>query len=415
MPEAATVPDSEADVLHFMLRSRAARAHALGRLTGSDFASTSGCALFSALREVHGHGEPVDPSSVARAANAATSTVTPLWDRTPYRTDIECVQALLAESTRRNLKAALGRIAARVDDAPLDYFRDALAEARVMLPSADLHVDVPNVAEFLTSIDTTYDWLMPWMVERGERVMIVAPEGSGKTVLLRQWAFQLAAGCHWVTGRITPPHRVLYVDAENSDVNIARASRHLYRLASRYAEACEHGWDDDRLRIQSVWNLDITTNREQRDTIEGWLERYRPDLLVIGPIYKVGRNSRALSYEDAALAVTDVIDGWRQRFGIAVAMEHHAPSAQDGGGERVLNPFGSTVWRRWPDVGIGLKYEIGDDGIHRFKVRPFRGYRGSHLFPPEFHRSDSRADTWPWVADGHSPRDYERDRDHQSY
>lgn len=414
MPEQLTA--AEADVLHFMLRSRAARAHAITRLTAADFASTVGSRLFVAIHDVHGRGGVVDPSTVALEAGGTTATTMPLWDRSPHRTDIECVNVLLADSTRRHLKVALERISGRITDAPIDYFRDALAEARMLLPSADQHVEVPNIAEFLASVDTRYEWLMPWMVERGERLMIVAPEGSGKTVLLRQWAFQLAAGCHWVTNRIVDPCRVLYVDAENSDRNIARASRHLYRLARRYADGGNaHGWDDDRLRIKSVWNLDITASREQRDTIEGWLERYRPDLLIIGPIYKVGRNTRSLSYEDAALAVTDVIDGWRQRFGIAVAMEHHAPGSTEGG-ERQLNPFGSTVWRRWPDVGVGLKYEVGEeDGIHRFKVRPFRGYRGSHLFPPEFHRSDYRADTWPWIAFGHSPQAYDRATDHQSY
>lgn len=400
--------EAEADVLHFVLRSRAARRDAGDRLGTSDFGDIVHRGIYSAMRRLHDAGAPITPASVAAAARCETATVQALWERQVAGSDQAAVRAVLSASARRTLKAGLLTLAEKADreSVPDDFFLDALGDARLLLPSAAANVDVPNIGDLIRSTDTTYDWLVPWMLERGERIMLVAPEGAGKTVLLRQMAFQAAAGIHWASEWDIAPRRVLYVDAENSRKNIVRTSRMMYRLVERRSS-----WDDERLRIQPVWNLDIATNREQRDTIEAWIERYRPELLVIGPIYKISRNTRQLSHEEAALVVTDVLDGWRERYGCAVAMEHHAPGASGGDGERVLNPFGSTVWRRWPDVGIGLRLRPADDEnpTVRFEVKPFRGFRGSHIFPPYYTRADITRGRWPWVATGIAPSVYERD------
>ena len=52
-----------------------------------------------------------------------------------------------------------------------------------------------NWKEFLESeMDLSYDWLIPDLLERGERVIVVAAEGAGKTTLMRQVALMSSAG-----------------------------------------------------------------------------------------------------------------------------------------------------------------------------------------------------------------------------
>jgi replicative DNA helicase len=84
----------------------------------------------------------------------------------------------------------------------------------------------------------------------------------------------------------------------------------------------------------------------------------------------------------------------RSRFGCAVIMEAHTPHG-DGKRARPVRPFGASLWRRWPDFGLGLRPSANGRGAERvaevvqWKARDVRPWpaqlrSGSHL---------------PWVAD----------------
>jgi len=412
--------DIERDALHWMLRSRPSRVEGVQRLGAHDFADIVSARIFVSLRALHDEGRIVEPSTVAHVAQCSIDTVNALWfDRRPWGTDRQCFDEILVAARKRRAFAVLSEIEQRRNDPTLtdEWLSNKLLDAQQMALPRDVNLTaVDNVDTMIDSTDTAYHWLMPWMLERGERMMIVAPEGSGKTVLLRQLAFQAAAGCHWATNRITKPFTTLYVDAENSRVNTVRAARRLRELARGYASGCAHGWDADRLRIQNVHNLNLVHDRRQRDEVEAWIELYRPDLLIIGPIYKIGRNTPGQSFEDNALAFTDIMDDWRHRYDLAIAMEHHAPK-QTTHGERDLGPFGSSVWKRWPDIGISLSWSAADDtvSVPRYDVHPFRGYRGTHHFPPMFLHGDASQKHWPWMPRIASPDIYERGDEYATF
>lgn len=408
----------ERDALHWMLRSRPARQEGIQRCNPEDFGDAICAQVFAALRVLHDAGRIIEPGTVAHVADARIETINALWfERHPYGTDRQCFDAVLSQSRRRRAFTTLRTVASRQNDPSMTdewLARELLTAHEMALPREQVLTVVENVDEMIDTTDTAYRWLMPWMLERGERLMIVAPEGSGKTVMLRQWAFQGAAGCHWATGRIIPPFSTLYIDAENSRVNTVRAARKMHHLAKSYAG---EGWDGNRLRIKPIHNLNLVQDRRQRDEVEGWIELYRPDLLIIGPIYKIGRNTPGFSFEDNALAFTDIIDDWRHRFDLAVAMEHHAPKASNASGERDLGPFGSSVWKRWPDVGLSLSWHDPDETISvpRYDVHPFRGYRGTHHYPTMFLHGDARAGHWPWMPRIGSADIYERGDEYATF
>src|SRR5438132_11941606 len=73
-----------------------------------------------------------------------------------------------------------------------------------------------DVDEFLNEDEPEYDWVIPEVVERGDRVVLTGGEGMGKSTLLRQIAIQAAAGVHPFTLEAMTPVRVMLLDLENS-------------------------------------------------------------------------------------------------------------------------------------------------------------------------------------------------------
>jgi len=71
-----------------------------------------------------------------------------------------------------------------------------------------------------------------------------------------------------------------------------------------------------------------------------------------------------------------------------LVMETHAPHGGNFG--RDLRPFGSSVWLRWPEFGIGLRKEDDD----RYLVEHWRGPRDKRTWPTALQRRRE----WPWTA-----------------
>ena len=88
--------------------------------------------------------------------------------------------------------------------------------------------------------------------------------------------------------------------------------------------------------------LDLRSPRDRADLIRE-IRAQRPQLVVAGPVYKLGRRHDGESYEDAAEGLQGVLDELRTRFGFAVILEHHAPKPQ--GGKRDLLPWISALAR----------------------------------------------------------------------
>jgi RecA-family ATPase len=216
-------------------------------------------------------------------------------------------------------------------------------------------------------------------------MIITAGEGGGKSTLLRQMAVCAAAGLHPFTHTGQPPVRVLIVDCENGRNLLRRKLRPLIATANRY----RHPVDPDRLRIISrPAGLDLG-----RLDDAGWLtERVvaaRPDLLTIGPLYRLHGNS--VDKEDEARQLVAVLDSIRSRVGCALLIEAHAPHGQFG--QRALRPAGSSLFLRWPEFGYGLRV----DGKEAVDVVAWRGPRDERAWPERLRRGTS--EDWPWLED----------------
>jgi hypothetical protein len=117
----------------------------------------------------------------------------------------------------------------------------------------------PDLYEFLDGPEPIYQWLMPGLLERGDRLMITGYEGWGKSTLVRQIALGCASGVHPFTGESTEPVRVLFIDCENSETQLRRGlTRMMPVLTETYAQPPEPGHGSfgkrpTRVAGSSVW------------------------------------------------------------------------------------------------------------------------------------------------------------------
>ncbi len=68
-----------------------------------------------------------------------------------------------------------------------------VAEAKAVEVGSKL---APKKLDELLKLNVTYDWLVPNLLERKDRLIVTGGEGSGKSYLLRQMAVMMASGMH---------------------------------------------------------------------------------------------------------------------------------------------------------------------------------------------------------------------------
>lgn len=227
--------------------------------------------------------------------------------------------------------------------------------------------------------DDTYDWVIPGVLEKQERVIVVAAEGVGKTMLARQVAICCAAGIHPFTYQRMPRVRTLTVDLENPERIIKRTSSKIM------SAAISRGFTDDvdaHLFIKPD-GLDLCSAKD-RALLESYIDRIRPELICLGPLYKSFIDSGTRTSEALAIEVARYLDQIRDVYGCALWLEHHAPLGSVG--SRDLRPFGSSVWSRWPEFGIALQPDPTALEGFVYEVRHFRGARDIREWPTKMKR-----------------------------
>ncbi|WP_045306373.1 AAA family ATPase [Saccharothrix sp. ST-888] len=278
--------------------------------------------------------------------------------------------------------------------------RDA-GRAAADTPALDMH-------DFLAVNDEGHDWVLPGLIEHTDRVIWTAGEGGGKSVLQRQIAVTAAAGVmpfgheHNTLGA----QKVLVLDCENSGRQSRRHYRALMNIAERQRTPVRRGQLHIDIRPEGV---DLT-RADGRAWLMRRVETVMPDLLIIGPIYRLHAGDP--NSEEHARKVTVVLDEARATANCALSLEAHAAKAT-GFGPRGLAPVGSSLWLRWPEFGMGLRpvedERTAQDDRGR-RVLPWRGARDERAWPNFICQGAEGG--WPWRSytpidthpfSGHSP------------
>lgn len=367
----------------------------LTTLTSADFYTPRNQRWFIALAQLHERGEKIDTtgciSELQRLGDEEPRWLVAAINESGASRDPTHGMRVVAEtSLRRRLMSEAGALNVAALDMKLDP-GEVLDSARASFASIDSPLtgrepDDMDIEEFLTQVEAEpVKWVIPGILGEGWRTVVVAREGQGKTWLLRQMAVCSAFGIHPLTHRPMEPVRTMLMDLENP----ADHARHSLGLLVRQARRMR----PDAEPVQRLWarpgGIDLR-RRADRAEVETLLQKRRPELVVMGPLYKTYR-ARGDSWDVVASEVQDIMDDWRTRFGIAMLIEDHAPKGQE------LVPFGSSLWLRWPEVGLALHQEANES----LSVKRWRGDR----MPTEWPEVLLRSSPWPW--EGVWPQRYE--------
>lgn len=281
---------------------------------------------------------------------------------------------------------------------------DSVARIRVELESVQGYAagsrqeHVLDLATFLEQV-TEYEWLVPGLLERRDRMMITGDEGGGKSMLMAQFACTLAAGLHPFTSAPLRDNvqgiRVAILDCENSPAQSRRRYREVVRRVDLARET--HGLE----RADWAKQLTLEFRTDGIDLMAAhevaWLERYvsaaQPDVLIIGPLYKLHHED--MNSEPAARSLINVLDQIRARYNCAILTEAHAGHSTDERGNRKMRPRGSALFLGWPEFGFGIRKAKDDphgEGLVDFVS--WRGQREQRAFPEHLIRGHSVLLPW---------------------
>lgn len=356
------------------------------RLCEADFYNPRRGLMWEALRSLHRDGIAPDAGTVTerlglsggRAADAA-ALLTQIVTNPSLEVNAEHhASIVLDRALRRRLNAATDGARQRINDLtrPVDEAVAYVEREMVGASStADREADqLWSFDEFVAQPLPAIDWIIPNVMARDDRLILTGTEGAGKTTLMRTIAVMTAAGLNPFNLRSMPARKVLYVDAENPNRIMVQRFQEIGKVAAR------RGQKPTGLFIRRFPEGMDLGRPEQRMQLRHLCQAVQPDLLLIGPAYKLylgGANSRE---EDLARVVASALDGLREEFGFALILEHHVPKGE--GRDRGVAPIGSSLWMRWPEFGLGLKLDPDSTfNDRRAELVHWRGPRDERDWP----------------------------------
>lgn len=391
--------DAEHALVGAMLLSRQAIEEVSSLCSPEDLYQSAPRIVYAAILDLYNNGEAVDAVTVGAVLRAAqnldriggSGALIDLISKAGFASNVKSyAQRVVRCAAYRKLIAITDEVKSRAymqDGEPTDLV-DVLSTAALEIGTSDV-VETPTdlwvMDDFLDRPQSERPrWVIPGLLRVGWRAMVVAPEGIGKTVLFRQLGIAAAQGVHPLRFGPIKPCRTLIVDLENPDDSIIDVCAPIRRQTMSVVA----DYDPDRAWL---WHRPGGVNlrsRRDRSELEAVLIHCQPDLVCLGPIYKSYRVEARESDEQAASEVMGVFDDLRTRYNFALLLEHHAPKGS--GGTRDLMPYGSSLWLRWPE--IGLKLEAVDESNEVMGLGRWRGDRLENDWPDQIERSKP----WPW-------------------
>jgi hypothetical protein len=145
----------------------------------------------------------------------------------------------------------------------------------------------------------------------------------------------------------------------------------------------------DRVFLNCTGRMDVTRDRDLA-ALHREVDAWQPDMLVIGPLYRLV--PRAVQTDDEAAPLLAALDTLRDR-GAALLLEAHSGHTVGRGGSRDMRPRGSSAFLGWPEFGYGLRRLPSDDGGQYCAFQAWRGDRTEREWPRALRR-DSDGVRW---------------------
>lgn len=364
-------------------------------LTPEDFSHPAHAGVFRAMVTLKKTGEPVEPFTAHKLAveqGTRGLNISELYEWISLVNSGASVMAYAKDvkenSTRRRLTQAGLQFQQATSDPTipaaetvanmlesLKQIRDQSTNAELVAKTLGQILDAPEVAE---------DWVIPNLFERGDRMIITGYEGLGKTTWIRQMGICASAGINPITlDHLPKPIKTLVVDVENSEKQWRRETYGMARFAANYGPASPR----DNMHVYCGPRMDLRKDKDL-GLVHRLVDEHQPEILFIGPIYRLVPNG--INSDEEAAPLIAALDTLRDR-GLVLIMEAHAPKGQNG--ERNLAPRGSAALMGWPEFGFGLAPKQDGSGADIVRWRADRDAKRE--WPVELDRWSQL----PWVAD----------------
>lgn len=405
------LPAEEA-LLGACLLSNPAIEAAMSALTPADFYSPLNQRVFDAMCVLHTAGERADQVTLAGMIDDEAADIvylSSLMMETPSVSGVLQYASLILEASKLRSLILIG--ANLVDagyrgDPPAEVARTTsleLGDSELLRRRTDA-----NIQGFYEDIGTldpggNRDEHQPWLSEgvlrRGQRLLVVAKAGLGKSFLLRQIAWTSQNGVHMWTGQPTERARpALIVELEAGEWDITDSTRALAVSLSRSLD-CNIGDVQRPALLHRAGGLNLRSP-EGLAALEAVIQRVQPEVVCMGPVKYMSQILPGENYENAALALHAILNTLIARYGCAIAMEAHFSRGDHG------SPGGSERWVDWPDVGFALHPPENDvsnrivaGGVGtEIDVKPFRVPRDAGIWLPDTLIRGA-AHRLPWSAD----------------
>lgn len=379
---------AEADVIGSLTLGGTA---ALDLLAASDFHDPRLSAAFDAALALHHAGAKIDVTTLSeecarRRVPLNRSDLLRIQAEVPASANVAHYARIVIE--RRMLRRAVevgDELKALAQRGDVEGVEVAIEQALTYIDPVRWKVEPPmTVAEFLAQ-DFEDRWVVPGLLRPRERWIITAAEGKGKSLLLLQTAALLASGIHPFRMTEIDPVRVLVLDFENDPEEVR----------DRLAGMPSHGGDQLRMEVRPQ-GIDLRRDAD-RHWLEGKIAAAAPQVVILGPIYNMLDSDERMRSDsaEAALVIARFLSMIRVRYDCAVILEAHAPHGEKG--DRAgFRPYGSTVWMRWCNVGLGLSTKENGAG-ETFQVLAWKQSRAKGRdWPTQLTRSTTSL--WPFEA-----------------
>jgi len=268
-------------------------------------------------------------------------------------------------------------------DRGLDVTEIPLAQTEAEETTDPASLGLHSLGRLFEGDEPSYDWLVPGLIERGDRIIITGDEGYGKSTLLRQIGLGAVSGVNTLAkdplmASHDPVGCVLLVDCENSERQLRREFPKALGPLEGVVALDDRFW----LAMRTAGlSLDDPLDRAgDRRWLALAIKLLNVDLLLIGPLYKLlGGDPNAEQESRNTALYLDMLRGANAQM--ALVIEAHAPHGQK-------RPYGWSGWKRWPEFGLHLT----DTG----QLMPFRGGRDDARWWPRALARGGEGQ-WPWL------------------
>lgn len=372
-----------------------------GRAEAEDFIDPRYQHLYTAILAEYAEAGTVNPITVHQRATTAGLRGVDLVDLYRWQEAISsaAVAPTLADQVRDGalryrLGLMVGQMHQRISDTSTPV-ADSVSEMLAALTqirdgaTGGTTLTAKTLGEILATEDEPEDWVIPGLFERGDRLILTGYEGLGKTSWLRQIGICAAAGLNPVTLEpLDRQIRVLFVDVENSERQWRRETRRMAVTAERGGL----GSPRDYVHVHTGARMDLRKDRDL-GLVHRLVDQYQPEILVIGPLYRLTPNG--INNDEEAAPLIAALDTLRDR-GLVLAMEAHAPKGSMG--ERNLAPRGSAALMGWPEFGFGLAPQDKDE-TGRIQTAEVVRWRGDRDRGRQWPKLLWAGGPFPWTAD----------------